>query len=46
MGSEKLQVLLTFSTIFADVDGEWVGQKKFKNVLTYYRDGPYSSKDL
>ena len=32
MGSEKLQFLLTFSTIYADVG--WMGQKKFKNGLT------------
>ena len=30
--SEKWQYLLTFSTIYADVG--WVGQKKFKNLLT------------
>lgn len=34
MGSEKWQFLLTFFTIYADV--EWLGKKKSKNVLTYY----------
>ena len=38
MGSEKCKFLLTFNTIYADVG--WVGQKKSKNGLTYYRDGP------
>ena len=32
VGSEKGQLLLTFSTIHASVG--WVGQKKTKNVLT------------
>ena len=32
VGSEKRQFLLKFSTTYAD-EG-WVGQKKFKNVLT------------
>ena len=34
VGSEKLQFLLTFSTIYADEGWmAWVGQKKSKNVL-------------
>ena len=34
VGSEKWQLFLMFSTtIYADVG--WVGQKQFKNVLTY-----------
>jgi hypothetical protein len=41
VGSEKLPILLTFSTIYADIGG-WVSQKKSRNVLTYYRDGPYA----
>jgi hypothetical protein len=38
VGSENWQFLPMFSTISAD-EG-WVGQKKSKNVLTLYRDGP------
>ena len=26
--------------------GGWVGLKKFKNVLTLYRDDPYASRGL
>ena len=33
VGSEKLQFVLIFNTIYADVGG-WVGPKKTKNMLT------------
>ena len=37
-GVRKMVILLTFSTICADVG--WVGQKKSKNVLMLLRNGP------
>ena len=40
-GLRKSLDLLTFSTVFMLIVG-WVGSKKIKNMLTYYRDGPKS----